>query len=172
MASISSPGIGSGLDINGILSQLMEIERRPLAQLDSKEAGLQARLSAYGALKGALASFQGAARALNDLSKFETRSARSADSGHLRGHRVQRCGGRQLRRRGQAAGARPRSSPRRRSPTPPTRSGPEPSPSSSAPPAPESSPPAPPSPPRPSPSTAARPRSPESAMPSTPPGSV
>lgn len=80
MASISSPGIGSGLDITSILKQLMDIERRPLAELDRKEAGLQARLSAYGALKGALSGFQGAAAALNDLSKFETRKATSADT--------------------------------------------------------------------------------------------
>ena len=38
MASISSPGIGSGLDINSIISQLMTAASQPLTLLDRKEA--------------------------------------------------------------------------------------------------------------------------------------
>ena len=41
---LSSPGIGSGLDINGIVSQLMTVERQPLAVLDNKEAKQQTKL--------------------------------------------------------------------------------------------------------------------------------
>ena len=56
--AISSPGIGSNLDVNGIVTQLMALERRPLQQLDKKEAGFQAQLSAFGTLKSSLTSFQ------------------------------------------------------------------------------------------------------------------
>ena len=77
---LSSPGIGSGLDVNSIVSQLMAAESRPLAALNRKEATYQIKLSAYGNLKGALASFQSAARNLNDSAKFQKINATSADT--------------------------------------------------------------------------------------------
>lgn len=77
--AISSPGLGSGLDINGIVSQLMAIERRPVDLLDQKEAGIQAKLSAYGTLKGAVSEFQTAMQGLNTLGKFQARTAKSSD---------------------------------------------------------------------------------------------
>lgn len=81
--AISSPGVGSNLDVSGIVSQLMSIERQPLTLLDRKEAGYQARLSAYGTLKGALSTFQGSVRALSDVSKFQSVKATSADTAVL-----------------------------------------------------------------------------------------
>ena len=80
MASISSPGIGSGLDINSIIAQLMKAESQPLIVLDRKEAGYQAKLSAYGSLQGTLASFQSAMRGLNSLAKFQSLKATSSDT--------------------------------------------------------------------------------------------
>ena len=62
--ALSSPGLGSGLDVSGLVSQLMALERRPLTALSTKEAKYQAQLSAYGSLKGALSSFQGTVAAL------------------------------------------------------------------------------------------------------------
>ena len=38
MAAITAGGIGSGLDVNGIVEKLMEIERKPLATFDAKLA--------------------------------------------------------------------------------------------------------------------------------------
>jgi flagellar hook-associated protein 2 len=80
MATISSPGIGSGLDVNGIVSKLMAIEQQPLTLLDTKEAKYQTTLSAYGTLKGALSSFQSSAQGLNDVTKFQAASASVGDS--------------------------------------------------------------------------------------------
>ncbi len=77
--AISAPGIGSNLDVNGIVSQLMAIERRPVTLLDRKEAGYQSKLSAYGNLKSALASFQSAMSGLNSVSRFQSLSATPAD---------------------------------------------------------------------------------------------
>jgi flagellar hook-associated protein 2 len=45
---ISSPGIGSGLDINGLVSKLMAAESAPLNNYDSKTADYQNKLQAYG----------------------------------------------------------------------------------------------------------------------------
>jgi flagellar hook-associated protein 2 len=77
--AISSPGIGSNLDINSIVTQLMSIERQPLVQLDTKEASFQAQLSAYGNLKGALSAFQTSVTALNSVSRFQARTVTSSD---------------------------------------------------------------------------------------------
>lgn len=78
--AISSAGIGSGLDVNSIISQLMALEQRPLTALASKEAKYQAQLSAYGSLKGALSTFQSAAASLASPAKFSALKASVADS--------------------------------------------------------------------------------------------
>lgn len=81
--AISSPGIGSGLDVNNIVTQLMNVEKQPLTLLDQKEASFQSQLSAYGTLRGALASFQSAVSGLDNLSNFQSVSATSSDTGVL-----------------------------------------------------------------------------------------
>jgi len=77
---LATPGIGSGLDVNGIVNQLMSVERRPLFALDSKEARQQTQLSAFGALKGALSGFQSSLSGLSSLDKFNANSAKLTDS--------------------------------------------------------------------------------------------
>ncbi len=79
--AISVGGIGSGLDINGIVSQLMTLERRPLTLLSNKEASYQAKLSAFGQVKGSLVDLQTAANALKDTTKFTaTKTTTGADA--------------------------------------------------------------------------------------------
>lgn len=56
--AVSSLGVGSGLDLNGLLTNLMQAEQQPLLALQKKEASFQARISALGSLKGALSSLQ------------------------------------------------------------------------------------------------------------------
>jgi flagellar hook-associated protein 2 len=80
MASVSSLGIGSGLDLGSILSQLVEAERAPTAQrLDFQEAKTQATISAFGSLKSSLSEFQAALQGLAKLEEFQTRSATSSN---------------------------------------------------------------------------------------------
>ncbi|HYD79829.1 MAG TPA: flagellar filament capping protein FliD [Paucimonas sp.] len=83
MASISSPGIGSNLDVNGLITKLMAVESQPLAALQKKEASYQAKLSAYGSIKGALSAFQSAVSSLSLPSTFQTLNASSSDSSIL-----------------------------------------------------------------------------------------
>lgn len=78
--AIASPGIGSNLDVNGIVSQLMTIERQPINDLVKKEASFQAKLTAYGSLRGALSSFQSSVSALNSPLKFTSIKASVGDS--------------------------------------------------------------------------------------------
>lgn len=77
---ISSPGIGSNLDINGIVAKLMQAETRPLAALAQKEASYQAKLSAFGTLSGSLSGLQTALNTLNNLSTFKGVNATSSDA--------------------------------------------------------------------------------------------
>lgn len=83
MASITSPGIGSGLDVNGIITKLMALEQQPLTKLDTKEVSYQSKLSAFGTLKGAFSSLQTSAKALTSTTLFAGKSATSSDTAVL-----------------------------------------------------------------------------------------
>lgn len=78
--AVTSPGIGSGLDVNTIVAKLMSVEQRPLTLLDKKQASYQTDLSAYGSLKSLFSSFQGAMKNLSDPANYQGLTASSADS--------------------------------------------------------------------------------------------
>jgi flagellar hook-associated protein 2 len=80
---ITAPGAGSNLDVNSIVSQLMAVERRPLDLLAQREADYQAKLSAFGTLKGALSAFQSVMQGLSDSAKFQAVKAGAADDSIL-----------------------------------------------------------------------------------------
>jgi flagellar hook-associated protein 2 len=67
---ISTPGVGSGLDVSAIVSQLMAIERRPISALDSRQQSFRAQLSAFGTIKNTLATLQTSTQALQTTEKF------------------------------------------------------------------------------------------------------
>lgn len=70
----------SSLDVNSIVAQLMTVERQPISKLNAREASYQAKLSAYGTVKGAVSNFQTALQNLNSPSKFNTLKATSSDA--------------------------------------------------------------------------------------------
>ncbi len=78
--TISSPGIGSGLDVNSIVSQLMTVEQQPLVDVQKKKSAYQTQISAYGTLKSALSTFQTAVSALSTPDKFNAQTATPGDS--------------------------------------------------------------------------------------------
>lgn len=80
MAGISATGIGSGLDIESLVSQLMTLEQRPLTLLNTKEASYQASLSAFGQIKSALSTLESTAKNLNSAAKFASTKASVADT--------------------------------------------------------------------------------------------
>ena len=78
--SISSPGIGSNLDVNNIVSQLLAIDRKPIDKLDKTTASFQAKLTGFGTLKSMLSQFQSAVTGLSDMSRFQNIKATVADT--------------------------------------------------------------------------------------------
>ncbi len=78
--AISSAGIGSGLDINSIITQLMAIEQEPLLKLDQKEAIVQAEISSFGSIKSVLSSLQSSLDKLKESDTFLAKSATSSDN--------------------------------------------------------------------------------------------
>ncbi|WON73601.1 flagellar filament capping protein FliD [Nitrosospira sp. Is2] len=81
--AITAAGAGSNLDVNGIVTQLMAVERQPLALLQRREADYQAKLSAFGTLKGALSAFQTSMQGFADAGKFQSITAGAADTSIL-----------------------------------------------------------------------------------------
>ncbi len=81
MASISSLGIGSGLDLSGLVSGLLAAERRPLENgLNRRESSLTAELSGIGLMRSAVADFRAS---LSDLSSAENFSTRTLDNSNI-----------------------------------------------------------------------------------------
>jgi flagellar hook-associated protein 2 len=79
--ALAATGIGSNLDVTGIISQLMALEQRPLTLLAQKQASIQSKISAFGALKGAFSTIQTSAQALAKTDIFASRKATIADAG-------------------------------------------------------------------------------------------
>ncbi|KAA0014494.1 flagellar filament capping protein FliD [Billgrantia pellis] len=75
MATISSLGIGSGLDLNGLLDQLNAAERKKLEPIALQQKSVQAKISAYGKLQGALTKLQDAAAKLNKPEFYQSVSS-------------------------------------------------------------------------------------------------
>jgi flagellar hook-associated protein 2 len=80
----SAVSSGSGvLDVNGIVSQLMAAEARPLANYDKKTAAVTATVSAYGSLSAAIGVFQSAIGGLTRGTDFKSLSAAVANEAVL-----------------------------------------------------------------------------------------
>jgi flagellar hook-associated protein 2 len=80
-STISSPGVGSGLDVNSIVTQLMAIEQQPLTNMQNKETALQSQISAYGQIKSSLSSLQSSITGMTTVAGMQTLSASVGQSG-------------------------------------------------------------------------------------------
>lgn len=71
MATISSLGVGSNLDLGGLLAKIKTNEQAPLIALEKQQRSYTARLSAYGQINSALSALQTAAAALAKPALFK-----------------------------------------------------------------------------------------------------
>lgn len=78
--AISSAGVGSGLDVKSIVTQLVAIEKQPLQQLQTKATSLQAQLSLYGKVKSQVAAMGDAAALLAGASGWNSQKASSSNA--------------------------------------------------------------------------------------------
>jgi flagellar hook-associated protein 2 len=81
--AISSAGIGSGLDVQSIVSQLLTIERAPIRQLQTEAGRLQTQLSAFGRVQSALSTLRDASLKLTQSDTWGAAKATSSDSANV-----------------------------------------------------------------------------------------
>lgn len=81
MSSITSTGLGSGLDINSIVTAIVDAEKDPaLATITQGSAEATAKISAYGLLNSELSSFKSSYKELAYTSSFSATTSTSSDS--------------------------------------------------------------------------------------------
>lgn len=85
MAGISSTGIGSGLDVQSIVSQLVALESKPLEKLQSRNTSLNSEISTWGGIKSQLSALQDASQKLMGLSSWNTRALKSSNDDAVTG---------------------------------------------------------------------------------------
>jgi flagellar hook-associated protein 2 len=78
--TISAIGIGTGMDVNGIITQLMQIERQPIADLQKAASTIQTKISSFGALKSNVSALRDAADALTKSSTWAQAVSTSSDT--------------------------------------------------------------------------------------------
>lgn len=78
--SVSASGLGSGIDIRGLVDDLLRAEgEAKTLRYDADEADILSKITGFGTLKSALSEFQSALTTLKDIDNFQKRKASSAD---------------------------------------------------------------------------------------------
>jgi len=79
MAGISSPGLGSGLDVRSIVNQLVALERRPIEKVQAEKKSVETKLSSFGLLQSYTVNIRDAAGKLASASTWAKSTASSSD---------------------------------------------------------------------------------------------
>ena len=82
MATISSLGLGSGLDVESIITKLMTVEQQPINQINTRTTGLKTKLSTYGQIQSSLSTLRDAASKLTNPDTWAGTKATASDSTH------------------------------------------------------------------------------------------
>lgn len=80
MATITSLGIGSGLDVESIITKLMAVEQQPINNLNKKTDGLKTQLSTYGQIQSTLSTLRDAAAKLTNPDTWAGTKTTSSDA--------------------------------------------------------------------------------------------
>lgn len=78
--SMSILGIGSGIDLNEVLSQLEAAEKTRLTPIKTQQKAINAKISAFGKLKSALTTFNSATEKLQKADLFQSRQITGSDN--------------------------------------------------------------------------------------------
>ncbi|WP_374316713.1 flagellar filament capping protein FliD [Aquabacterium sp.] len=79
-STISSLGVGSGIDAETIVTKLVALESQPITQLKTEASKVQSKISAYGKIQSAVSDLQSAARKITSLDTWGATTASSSDS--------------------------------------------------------------------------------------------
>ncbi len=79
MATFTSLGVGSGLDLNTIVTKLVALERQPIGQMQSKANQLQTQVSSFGQINSLMSGVQTAANALTNPLLWSGSTVASSD---------------------------------------------------------------------------------------------
>lgn len=80
MATISSLGIGSGLDVASIVSQLVALEKQPLKVLEAKAGNYQAQVSAFAQVQSQFSALSDVAKRISAAGAWSARTANSSNT--------------------------------------------------------------------------------------------
>lgn len=78
--TVSSAGIGSGLDVNKIVDAMLNVEKVPLTNLQTTATTIQSKLSAFGQIQSFVSSFRDASADLQKADSFAATTAGSSDT--------------------------------------------------------------------------------------------
>lgn len=78
--TISSAGLGSGLDVNSIVTQLMQLERAPFNKVQNQISQTNTQISDMGKLRSSVSDLQTSVRALGSSDVFNVYSATSSSA--------------------------------------------------------------------------------------------
>lgn len=79
MATISSVGIGSGIDVKSIVSQLVALEKQPLVTLQTKATLVEAQISAFGAIQSQFSALAEVSAAMSSTTAWSARTGSSSN---------------------------------------------------------------------------------------------
>ncbi|MET0209838.1 MAG: flagellar filament capping protein FliD [Burkholderiaceae bacterium] len=79
MASISSAGLGSGLDVESIVTKLVTLEKQPIVNLQDKTTSIKSQISIYGKIQSAFSSLRDASSKLTNPTSWAALTATSSD---------------------------------------------------------------------------------------------
>jgi flagellar hook-associated protein 2 len=85
MATITSLGIGSGLDSEGIISALLSVERRPISLLANQTTEIKTQLSSVGKLQSLVSAMRDKASAIGSITLWGQTTVTSSDSASVGG---------------------------------------------------------------------------------------
>jgi len=80
MATFTSLGVGSGLDLNTIVTKLVQLERQPLVQMQRQANTLQTQVSSFGQISSLMSSVQSAANSLTNPLLWTQSAVSSGDN--------------------------------------------------------------------------------------------
>jgi flagellar hook-associated protein 2 len=80
MATISSIGIGSGIDVESLISKLMSLQQQPITDINNRSSDLKTQLSVYGQVNSSLSTLRDAAAKLTSPSLWSGVKPTSSDA--------------------------------------------------------------------------------------------